>query len=563
MSNFSEQELVRREKLKKIIDLGINPYPAETFPVSHLAVEIKENFKEGEVVKIAGRVMSRRIQGKASFAEIQDSSGKIQVYFNRDEICTSEDKSKYNELYKKLLDIGDFLGIDGVLFKTQVGEMTVMVKDFKLLSKSLKPLPLPKEDSEGKKYDEFNDPEQRYRQRYVDLVVNSEVKETFIKRSKIISSIRRFLEKLNFVEVETPILQPIPGGAAAKPFVTHHNSLNIPLYMRIANELYLKRLIVGGFDGVFEFAKDFRNEGMDRTHNPEFTNLEFYVAYKDYNWMMDLTEKLLENTVTELYGKSDVAYGANKIDFKGPYPRIPILEAIKNETGIDVENLNDIELSEKAKNIGIEVDSTMGRGKIIDSIFGDKCESNFIQPTFIIDYPKEMSPLTKQHRNKANLTERFELLINGSEIANAYSELNDPIDQLERFEDQLKLSEKGDDEAMFIDHDFIRSLEYGMPPTSGIGFGIDRLVMLLTNHKSIQEVIFFPQMRPEKNEVKLNDEERKVFDFMKKNKKVEIEELKNYAELSNKKWDKTIKSLTKNKLLKVFKNDSGIFVELT
>ena len=552
MSNFSEQELVRREKLKKIIDLGINPYPAETFPVSHLAVEIKENFQEGEVVKIAGRVMSRRIQGKASFAEIQDSSGKIQVYFNRDEICTSEDKSKYNELYKKLLDIGDFLGIDGVLFKTQVGEMTVMVKDFKLLSKSLKPLPLPKEDSEGKKYDEFNDPEQRYRQRYVDLVVNSEVKETFIKRSKIISSIRRFLEKLNFIEVETPILQPIPGGAAAKPFVTHHNSLNIPLYMRIANELYLKRLIVGGFDGVFEFAKDFRNEGMDRTHNPEFTNLEFYVAYKDYNWMMDLTEKLLENTVIELYGKSDVVYGANKIEFKGPYPRIPILEAIKNETGIDVEDLNDIELSEKAKNIGIEVDSTMGRGKIIDSIFGDKCESNFIQPTFIIDYPKEMSPLT----------ERFELLINGSEIANAYSELNDPIDQLERFEDQLKLSEKGDDEAMFIDHDFIRSLEYGMPPTSGIGFGIDRLVMLLTNHKSIQEVIFFPQMRPEKNEVKLNDEEKKVFDFMKKNKKVEIGELKHYAELSNKKWDKTIKSLTKNNLLKVFKNDSGIFVEI-
>jgi len=563
MSNLSEQELIRREKLKKIRELGIEPYPADLFKISSNSKTIKSNFKEGSKVIVAGRLMSRRIQGNASFAELQDSSGRIQVYFNRDEICTSEDKSKYNELYKRLLDIGDIIGIEGELFKTKVGEKTIMVKDFKLLSKSLKPLPLPKTDTEGNVYDEFTSPELRYRQRYVDLIVNKNVKDTFIKRSKIISSIRTSLENEEFIEVETPILQPIPGGAAAKPFITHHNSLNIPLYMRIANELYLKRLIVGGFDGVFEFAKDFRNEGMDRTHNPEFTNLEFYVAYKDYNWMMSFTEKLLENVAIDCNGKSIVKYGDKQIDFKGPYKKIGIIDAIKEETGIDALSLNEIELREAAQKIGVEIDDTMGKGKIIDEIFGEKCESKFIQPTFIIDYPKEMSPLTKQHRDNPLLTERFELLINGSEIANAYSELNDPIDQLERFEDQLKLSEKGDEEAMFIDYDFVRSLEYGMPPTSGIGIGIDRLVMLLTNHKSIQEVIFFPQMKPE-NELKvdLNEDEKFIYDKVKELKKTDLLSLKETSGLSNKKWDKSIKLLTKNNLVKVSKDDQGIFVEI-
>tara|TARA_X000000368_G_scaffold12860_1_gene10368 strand:- start:48 stop:1742 length:1695 start_codon:yes stop_codon:yes gene_type:complete len=563
MSNLSEQELIRREKLKKIRELGIEPYPADLFKISSNSKTIKSNFKEGSKVIVAGRLMSRRIQGNASFAELQDSSGRIQVYFNRDEICTSEDKSKYNELYKRLLDIGDIIGIEGELFKTKVGEKTIMVKDFKLLSKSLKPLPLPKTDTEGNVYDEFTSPELRYRQRYVDLIVNKNVKDTFIKRSKIISSIRTSLENEEFIEVETPILQPIPGGAAAKPFITHHNSLNIPLYMRIANELYLKRLIVGGFDGVFEFAKDFRNEGMDRTHNPEFTNLEFYVAYKDYNWMMSFTEKLLENVAIDCNGKSIVKYGDKQIDFKGPYKKIGIIDAIKEETGIDALSLNEIELREAAQKIGVEIDDTMGKGKIIDEIFGEKCESKFIQPTFIIDYPKEMSPLTKQHRDNPLLTERFELLINGSEIANAYSELNDPIDQLERFEDQLKLSEKGDEEAMFIDYDFVRSLEYGMPPTSGIGIGIDRLVMLLTNHKSIQEVIFFPQMKPE-NELKvdLNEDEKLIYDKVKELKKTDLLSLKESSGLSNKKWDKSIKLLTKNNLVKVSKDDQGLFVEI-
>ena len=563
MSNLSEQELIRREKLKKIRELGINPYPADLFEISINSKQIKADFKEGKQVIVAGRLMSRRIQGNASFAELQDSSGRIQVYFNRDEICKDEDKSKYNEFYKKLLDIGDIIGVEGELFKTKVGEKTILVKDFKLLSKSLKPLPLPKTDSEGNIYDEFSSPELRYRQRYVDLIVNNSVKETFIKRSKIISSIRSSLENEEFIEVETPILQPIPGGAAAKPFVTHHNSLNIPLYMRIANELYLKRLIVGGFDGVFEFAKDFRNEGMDRTHNPEFTNLEFYVAYKDYNWMMSFTEKLLEKVAVDCSGNSKVKYGDKVIDFKGPYKKISIINAIKEETDIDALTMNDNDLREAAKKIGVEIDDTMGKGKIIDEIFGEKCESKFIQPTFIVDYPKEMSPLTKQHRDNPLLTERFELLINGSEIANAYSELNDPIDQLERFEDQLKLSEKGDEEAMFIDHDFVRSLEYGMPPTSGIGIGIDRLVMLLTNHKSIQEVIFFPQMKPE-NELKidLNEDEKLIFKKVKEIEKIDLNILKKSSGLSNKKWDKSIKNLTKNKLVKVSKNDEGLFVEL-
>ena len=561
MSNLSEQEIIRREKLAKIRELGIDPYPAELFKVSHLVNEIKKNFKENSKVIVAGRLMSRRIQGKASFAELMDSSGKIQVYFNRDEICPEDDKFKYNEFYKKLLDIGDIIGLQGKLFKTQVGEKTILVEDFKLLSKSLRPLPLPKTDSEGKIYDEFNDPEQRYRMRYVDLIVNPHVKETFLKRSKVVDSIRNFLTDLDYLEVETPILQPIPGGAAARPFITHHNALNIPLYLRIANELYLKRLIVGGFDGVFEFAKDFRNEGMDRTHNPEFTNLEFYVAYKDYNWMMETTEKLLEKVAIDVNGKSAIQFGEQTIDFKGPYKKISILESIRENTGYDLKDSSESETFEIAKKLGIEVDETMGKGKLIDEIFGEKCESKYIQPTFIIDYPKEMSPLTKEHRSEPELTERFELLVNGSEIANAYSELNDPIDQLSRFEDQLKLSEKGDEEAMFIDYDFIKSLEYGMPPTSGIGFGIDRLVMLMTNKKSIQDVIFFPQMKPEKKlNFELNEEEKLVFSIIKKDGKIKLNDLKSRSKLSNKKWDKTIKSLTRNKLAKVEKNDDGLFI---
>ena len=563
MSNLSEQQIIRREKLAKIRELGINPYPAELFNISHTADDINKNFIENIKVVVAGRLMSRRIQGKASFAELMDSSGKIQVYFNRDEICPDDDKTKYNDLYKKLLDIGDIIGITGELFRTQVGEKTILVKDFKLLSKSLRPLPLPKTDSQGKTYDEFNDPEQRYRMRYLDLIVNQDIKETFIKRSKIVSSIRNFLTNLNYLEVETPILQPIPGGAAARPFVTHHNALNIPLYLRIANELYLKRLIVGGYDGVFEFAKDFRNEGMDRTHNPEFTNLEFYVAYKDYNWMMKTTEKLLEKVAMDVNGRYELDFGDHVINFKGPYKKISILDSIKENTGYDLKNMSESETFNIAKKLGIDVDETMGKGKLIDEIFGEKCESKYIQPTFIIDYPKEMSPLTKEHRKNPELTERFELLINGSEIANAYSELNDPIDQLERFEDQLKLSEKGDKEAMFIDYDFIKSLEYGMPPSSGIGFGIDRLVMLLTNKKSIQEVIFFPQMKPLKiTSLELSEEEKSVFSIVEKEGSIELSVLKTRLELSNKKWDKTLKALTKNKLAKVVKNDNELFVEL-
>ena len=563
MSNLSEQQIIRREKLAKIRELGINPYPAELFNISHTADDINKSFKEKSKVVVAGRLMSRRIQGKASFAELMDSSGKIQVYFNRDEICPDDDKTKYNDLYKKLLDIGDIIGITGELFRTKVGEKTILVKDFKLLSKSLRPLPLPKTDSQGKTYDEFNDPEQRYRMRYLDLIVNQDIKETFIKRSRIVSSIRSFLNNLNYLEVETPILQPIPGGAAARPFVTHHNALNIPLYLRIANELYLKRLIVGGYDGVFEFAKDFRNEGMDRTHNPEFTNLEFYVAYKDYNWMMKTTENLLEKVALDVNGKSEIDFGDHIINFKGPYKKISILDSIKENTGFELKNMSESETFNIAKKLGIDVDQTMGKGKLIDEIFSEKCESKYIQPTFIIDYPKEMSPLTKEHRKNPELTERFELLVNGSEIANAYSELNDPIDQLKRFEDQLKLSEKGDKEAMFIDYDFIKSLEYGMPPCSGIGFGIDRLVMLLTNKKSIQEVIFFPQMKPLKtNNLELSEEEKSVLTIIEKEGLIELDKLKTKLELSNKKWDKTLKFLTKNKLAKVVKNDNGLFVEL-
>ena len=557
---FSEQELVRRDKLKKIRDLGIDPYPAELFPVSDYSAEIKNNFKIDKKVVISGRLMSRRIQGNASFAELQDSKGKIQLYFNRDEICPGQDKVMYNELYKKLLDIGDIIGVEGNLFETKVGEKTVLVKNFKLLSKSLRPLPLPKEDSEGNLYDEFNDPELRYRQRYVDLIVNSDVKETFIKRTQITNSIREFLNKREYLEVETPILQPIPGGATARPFLTHHNALNIPLYLRIANELYLKRLIVGGFDGVYEFAKDFRNEGMDRTHNPEFTILELYVSYKDYNWMMKMTEQLLEKVSIDSTGNTKVKIGNNDVDFKAPYERISIYEAIKKFTGIDISEMEESMLRKTAKDLNVEIDDSMGKGKIIDSIFGDKCEPNFIQPTFIIDYPKEMSPLTKVHRENKDLTERFELIVNGKEIANAYSELNDPIDQKERFEKQLELSQKGDKEAgEFIDYDFLRALEYGMPPTSGIGIGIDRLVMLMTNNSSIQEVLFFPQMRPEKKKISMNETEKLVYENISKENQL-IGKLKEKIEISNKAWDKAIKSLRKLELIKVEKIENDIYI---
>ncbi len=562
MAGLSEQEIIRREKLAKLRALGIDPYPAPLFPVDHSSEDIKNNFEEGKKVVIAGRLMSRRIQGKASFAELQDSKGRIQVYFNRDEICTGEDKTLYNEVYKKLLDIGDIIGLEGTLFTTQVGEKTVQVTSFSVLNKTLRPLPLPKTDADGKVYDEFNDPELRYRQRYVDLIVNPKVKDTFIKRTKITNSIRSFFNERDYLEVETPILQPIPGGASARPFITHHNALDIPLYLRIANELYLKRLIVGGFDGVYEFSKDFRNEGMDRTHNPEFTVMELYVAYKDYFWMMETTEALLEKVAVESNGSTAVTVGENTIDFKAPYPRVPILEAIKTHTGIDVSEMGEEELRETAKGLGLEVDETMGVGKLIDEIFGEKCEHHYIQPTFITDYPKEMSPLTKEHRSNKRLTERFELMVNGKELANAYSELNDPIDQRERFEEQLRLSEKGDDEAMFIDQDFLRALEYGMPPTSGIGIGIDRLVMLMTNNSSIQEVLFFPQMRPEKKAVELTEEEKCIFDLLKKSNPIALDSLKEQAGLSNKKWDKALKGLAKKGVSKVEKNDDGLWVKL-
>ena len=562
MSNLSEQEIIRREKLEEIRKLGINPYPAEQFIVNFYATDLDKKYEEGKKVSLAGRLMSRRIQGSASFAELQDSTGRIQIYFNRDEICKGDDKSQYNEVYKKLLDIGDIIGIEGKLFTTKVGQETVQVSSFTILNKSLRPLPLPKIDGEGNIYDAFNDSESRYRQRYVDLIVNPNVKNTFIKRSKITSIIREFLTEKGYLEVETPILQPIPGGAAARPFVTHHNALNTKLYLRIANELYLKRLIVGGFEGVFEFAKDFRNEGMDRTHNPEFTVMELYVAYKDYFWMMETTEKLLEKITLEINQNTFLQVGDKKIDFKSPYPRVPILEAIKTHTGIDISQMDENEVREVAKNLEIEVDETMGHGKLIDQIFGSKCEHHYIQPTFITDYPKSMSPLTKEHRSNKNLTERFELLVNGKELANAYSELNDPIDQKNRFEAQLVLSEKGDDEAMYIDQDFLRALEYGMPPTSGIGIGIDRLVMLMTNNSSIQEVLFFPQMKQEQKKISLTEEEKNILEIIKQNSPALLVDVKEKASLSNKKWDKSIKGLGQKKIIKIVKEENTISIEL-
>lgn len=497
---LKEQEIIRRNSLQAIKDLGIDPYPAAEFVVTATSNDILNHYEEGKEVVLAGRIMSRRIMGKASFIELLDEKGKVQVYIARDSICKEEDKTMYNEVFKKYLDIGDIIGVKGYQFTTKVGEKSLHAEELTVLSKSLRPLPLPREDKEGNVYDAFTDIEMRYRQRYVDLIVNRNVRDIFIKRTKIIETMRRYFNEQGYLEVDTPVLQPIPGGASARPFETHHNALNMPLYLRIANELYLKRLIVGGFDGVYEFSRNFRNEGMDRTHNPEFTVMELYVAYKDYKWMMKFTEQLLEKIALEVHQKTDVQLGDKVISFKAPYKRVGILDAIKEHTGYDVYGMNEAELRNVCKELGIEADATMGVGKMIDEIFGEKCEHHYIQPTFIIDYPKEMSPLTKAHREKEGLTERFELMVNGSEVANAYSELNDPIDQRERFEEQLKLSEKGDDEAMFIDQDFLRALEYGMPPTSGIGIGIDRLVMMMTNNPSIQEVLFFPQMKPEKKE---------------------------------------------------------------
>src|SRR5690554_5632412 len=564
MSNLelSDQELQRRETLTKLREYGIDPYPAALYPVTDKAKQIKEKYEEDKQVVIAGRLMRRKIQGKASFGDLQDDTGRIQVYFNRDEICPGEDKSLYNDVFKKLLDLGDFIGIKGKVFKTQVGEISIKVEEFTMLSKSLRPLPLPKTDADGKVHDAFTDPELRYRQRYVDLVVNPQVKDVFVKRSKLFSAMRNYFNEAGYMEVETPVLQPIPGGAAARPFVTHHNALDIPLYMRIANELYLKRLIVGGFDGVYEFSKNFRNEGMDRTHNPEFTVMEIYVSYKDYNWMMDFCEQLLEYCAIKVNGTSKTTFAKHEIDFKAPYPRVTMAEAILKFTSFDITRKTEDEIRQAAIDLDIEVDDTMGKGKLIDEIFGEKCEGNFIQPTFIIDYPKEMSPLCKEHREDPELTERFELMVCGTELANAYSELNDPIDQRERFEAQLKLADRGDDEATeFIDFDFLRALEYGMPPTSGMGIGMDRLIMFLTNNTSIQEVLFFPQMRPERKKVEMTEDEKAVYAILKENSPIELDDLKSQSGLSNKKWDKTIKGLTASKVAKVEKTDEGLFVK--
>ena len=501
--HLSEQELQRRQKLLELKAIGIDPYPADEFKVNVTAADIRENYDRDKLnykdISIAGRIMSIRDMGKACFAVIQDTTGRIQLYIRKDDICPDEDKTLYDVVWKKLIDIGDIIGVNGYGFTTKTGEISIHVTSLKILSKSLKPLPIVKTDDSGNSFDEVSDPEFRFRQRYVDLIINPQVRDTFKKRSQIINSIRQILNNAGLLEVETPILQSIPGGATARPFITYHNALNIPLYLRIANELYLKRLIVGGFEGVFEFAKDFRNEGMDRTHNPEFTVLEFYVAYKDYNWMMNFTEQMLEKIVTDLYGTTEINIGNNKIDFKAPFKRVTMYDAIKEFTGIDISNMDEAQLRGVCKQLNIHVEAHSGKGKLIDEIFGEKCEGNYLQPTFITDYPVEMSPLTKKHRSAKGLVERFELMVNGKEIANAYSELNDPLEQRERFEEQLKLQERGDDEAMFIDHDFLRALEYGMPPTAGIGIGIDRLTMLLTNNAAIQEVLFFPQMRPEIN----------------------------------------------------------------
>jgi lysyl-tRNA synthetase class 2 len=564
---LNEQQLQRRQALDKLRSLGIDPYPADVYPKDFSSLEISNEFDHNpdkfQQISFAGRMMRRRIMGKASFAELQDEQGTIQAYFNRDELCPEEDKSMYNDVFKKILDIGDIIGVKGFVFRTQTGELSIHVKELTVLSKSLNPLPMPKE-VDGKVYDAFTDPEQRYRKRYIDLIVNPQVRETFIKRTKAVSSMRNFLNQKGYMEVETPILQAIPGGAAARPFITHHNALDIPLYLRIANELYLKRLIVGGFEGVYEFAKDFRNEGMDRTHNPEFSQMELYVAYKDYKWMMDTTEAMFKQIAQDVNGTLHVVFGEHSIDFGKPFERLTIFGAIEKYTGTDISQMTEEELFKTAKELGAEVEESMGSGKLIDEIFGEKVEHLLIQPTFIMDYPVSMSPLTKKHRDNPALTERFELIVNGKEIANCYSELNDPIDQRERFEEQVKLMERGDDEAMFIDEDFLTALEYGMPPTAGIGIGIDRLVMLLTNNSSIQEVLFFPQMRPEKKveTVKLTDNEQAVKTILSENGTLEINDLKSRIELSNKQWDKTLKGLAKYGITKVSKENDVVSVSL-
>ena len=565
MEHLSEQEIFRRNSRHQLQQMGIDPYPAALYPTNAFSVDIRADFDDNlepkRQVCVAGRIMSRRIMGKASFVELQDSKGRIQIYIAGEDINTAEQPEMYNTVFKKLLDIGDFIGIKGFVFRTRMGEISVHAQELTVLSKSIRPLPIVKyKDNEA--FDAFDDPEQRYRQRYVDLVVNDGIKDIFVKRTNIYRSMREYFDSQNYIEVETPILQPIPGGAAARPFITHHNALDIPLYLRIANELYLKRLIVGGFEGVYEFSKNFRNEGMDRTHNPEFTAMEIYVAYKDYNWMMEFTEKMVEKICLDVNGTTELKVGDNIISFKTPFKRVTMLDAIKEHTGYDLMGKTEEQIREIAQKLNIEVNDTMGKGKLIDEIFGEKCEGSYIQPTFITDYPIEMSPLSKRHRSNPELTERFELMVNGKELANAYSELNDPIDQLERFQEQLRLSEKGDDEAMFIDMDFVRALEYGMPPTSGMGIGMDRLVMLMTGQAAIQEVLLFPQMKPEKKPIELAEEEKTVFELLQKAEKILLEELKDKTELSNKKWDKAIKGLTSQKLAKVEKVGEELWVEL-
>jgi len=563
MEHLSEQEIFRRNSRHQLQQMGIDPYPAALYPTNAFSVDIRADFDDNlepkRQVCVAGRIMSRRIMGKASFVELQDSKGRIQIYIAGEDINTAEQPEMYNTVFKKLLDIGDFIGIKGFVFRTRMGEISVHAQELTVLSKSIRPLPIVKyKDNEA--FDAFDDPEQRYRQRYVDLVVNDGIKDIFVKRTNIYRSMREYFDSQNYIEVETPILQPIPGGAAARPFITHHNALDIPLYLRIANELYLKRLIVGGFEGVYEFSKNFRNEGMDRTHNPEFTAMEIYVAYKDYNWMMEFTEKMVEKICLDVNGTTELKVDDNIISFKTPFKRVTMLDAIKEHTGYDLMGKTEEQIREIAQKLNIEVNDTMGKGKLIDEIFGEKCEGSYIQPTFITDYPIEMSPLSKRHRSNPELTERFELMVNGKELANAYSELNDPIDQLERFQEQLRLSEKGDDEAMFIDMDFVRALEYGMPPTSGMGIGMDRLVMLMTGQAAIQEVLLFPQMKPEKKPIELAEEEKTVFELLRKAEKILLEELKGKTELSNKKWDKAIKGLTSKKLAKVEKVGEELFV---
>ncbi len=564
----SEQEIIRRENLQKMIDLGINPFPSEEFVNNITVTDLRNNFVEDEDryndIHIAGRLMGKRIMGKASFAELMTSDGRIQLYISRDDVAPGEDKAFYNTVFKKLLDIGDFIGVKGFAFKTQMGELSIHVKELTILSKSLRPLPVVKRDDDGNVYDAFTDPEQRYRMRYVDLIVNPEVRETFRKRTIMYNTMRDYLNKKGYLEVETPILQPLYGGAAARPFKTHHNTLDMTLYLRIANELYLKRLIVGGFDGVYEFSKDFRNEGMSRFHNPEFTQIELYVAYKDYEWMMNLVEEMVEKVALDTNGDTKVQVGEHLIDFKRPWKRFTMFEAIEHFTGIDISEMDEAQLRATAKELNVPIDESMGKGKLIDEIFGEKCEAQLIQPTFITDYPVEMSPLAKKHRTKEGLVERFEAIVNGKELCNSFSELNDPIDQRERFESQLELGKRGDDEAMVLDEDFLRALEYGMPPTAGLGIGMDRLAMIMTSSNSIQDVLFFPQMKPEvkKVTVSFTENEKIVFDLLVKEKSMPLASLKEAAGLSNKQWDKAVKGLSKHGLTKVTKTDTDLIIEL-